>query len=170
MNGCNLVSKYHCFLTSAVKQMVLIHLSALCRTIDTDKGFLDNQMHASNFRDRMETARRVLFDHLLSADDPHLVAQLRQCQHHLQQISDSAAAASAEPSDSAVQAHGSCSAQSVSLFPYQLHLSPPTRLATQEQANKRTRRNPPLHPSPAALRSPAPPSRAHLLPGAASLH
>jgi hypothetical protein len=55
--GCNLVSKYY-FLTGAVKQMVLFYLSALCHTIDIDQGFLDNQMHSSNFRKRMETSKR----------------------------------------------------------------------------------------------------------------
>ena len=32
VNDCNLVTKYHYFLTSAVKRFVLIYISALCRT------------------------------------------------------------------------------------------------------------------------------------------
>jgi hypothetical protein len=114
LNGCNLVSKYHYFLTSAVKQFVRIHLLALCRT-DTDQGFLDYQMHPSNFQKRMEAARGILFNYLLSEDNPRLVTQLRQCHHHLQQISESAAAASSASSFTATTpAHllGSCSTPS----------------------------------------------------------
>jgi hypothetical protein len=124
VNGCNLVSKYHYFLTSAVKQMALIHLSALCRTIDTDQGFLDNQMHSSNFRNSMETARRILLDYLLSADDPRSVTKLRLCHHQLQQISDLAAAASINPSN-AVQVHGPCSTPSPSRFFFSCFILPP---------------------------------------------
>ena len=104
VNGCNLVSKYHYFLTSAVKRFVLIYLSALCRT-SADRGFLDSYTHPSNFRNRMETARRILSDYLLSAGDPQLVAQLRQCHYQLQQISESAAAAHSASSVTGSPAH-----------------------------------------------------------------
>ena len=105
INGCNLVSKYHYFLTSAVKQFVRIHLLALCRTKDTYQGFLDNQMHPSNFQNRMEAARRILFNYLLLEGNPQLVTQLGQCHYHLQQISESAAAASSASSVTATPAH-----------------------------------------------------------------
>ena len=115
LSGCNLVSKYHYFLTSAVKQFVRIHLLALCRT-DTDQGFLDYQMHPSNFQNRMEAAREILINYLLSEDNPRLVTQLRHCHYHLQQISESAAAASSASSFTATPAHllGSCSTPSTS--------------------------------------------------------
>ena len=105
-NGCNLVSKYHYFLTSAVKRFVLIHLSALCRTCDIGQAFLDCQMHPRNFRNRMETAREILLDYLLSEGAPQLVlTELRQFRQHLDQISEFAAAASAASSVAALRAH-----------------------------------------------------------------
>ncbi len=107
--GCSFVSKYHYFLTGAVKRFVLVHLSALCRTSDTDKAFLDYQMHPSTFRDRMETAREILFNHLLSQGGPQIpVEQLEQFRHHLQQISESASAASAASPVARAHSPGLC--------------------------------------------------------------
>ena len=116
-NGCNLVSKYHYFLTSAVKRFVLIHLSALCCTCEKGQGFLDCQMNPSNFRNRMETAREILLDYLLSESAPQLVTELTRFQHHLDQISESAASASAASSIAAPRAHSPGS----SLCPPHLH-------------------------------------------------
>jgi hypothetical protein len=110
-NGCNLVSKCYYFLTSAVKRFVLIHLSALCCTGNTDQGFLDSHMNPRNFRNRMEAAREILLDYLLSEGDPQLVTELRRFQHHLDQISESAAAASAASSVAAPQADSPGSSQ-----------------------------------------------------------
>ena len=80
--------KHHYLLISTIKHFVLVVLSVQCRS-RIEERFLDSQ----NFRARLESARKILREQVMSSGDVQLVEQINQLLEFCNKISKSAAAA-----------------------------------------------------------------------------
>ena len=89
--GCSHTSKYLFWLNSAAKSLLQLVLSMQCRT-EADTRVLNCHFQASNFLTRMEEAKRILCEQVLSSGDLQLVAQICPFLDLCETIRNSAAA------------------------------------------------------------------------------